>query len=511
MSVIEPYYEGHDTLYRPNRVMAWLWPTLWWCAVVLAVGLVMIGINVLLRRQWTEREKLGYPIVQLPLAMTAGGGSRKFFANRVLWAGILLAAGLDLYNGLHSFWPALPIVDVRHNGNHYIDTRPWGLPWSAAGRLPLPLYPFLTALGFLIPLDLCFSMWFFYLFRKMQQVAVAAAPVSLMPGLPYFAAQSFGAWFALFGYAMWMGRHYFAELGRSIWQGTVSDEVEAGDPVSHRAALAAIVLGLAFLTFFCLRAGMTAAAVVPFLLFVIVIHTALTRVRAELGPPAHEMAGNMNAAHLEIIFAGTRNLGPRNLTIFPLFWWLTGRGYRTSPMPVQLEGFKMAQVSGAEPSRLALGMVLAFLLGGFFTYWSAIHLTYQHGTTALIGHNRGQWDQLASWLTYPRDPSWQRMTFIAVGGLAPAGMMWMRLQFLWWTLHPAGYALGMLFGVEYFWSCLGSAWIVKGAILHWAGQRAYQRFTPFVYGVIIGEYTVGAFWSAMSVLLQRPLYDFSPG
>lgn len=511
MRVLRPYYEGHNTLYRPERIMAWLGPTLWWCAVIVAVGLVMIGINVLLRRQWTEREKLGYPIVQLPLAMTEEGGSRRFFANRILWLGILLAAGLDLYNGLHSFWPTLPVVDVRHNGNHYIDTRPWGLPWSAAGRIPLPLYPFLTALGFLIPLDLCFSMWFFYLVRKLQQVAAAAVSVPLMPGLPYLGAQSFGAWFALIGYAMWTGRRHFAELARSIWTGALPDEVMEGDPMSYRGAVAAIAVGLGFLIFFCMRAGMTLAAVLPFLLFVLVIHTALTRVRAELGPPAHEMAGNMNAAQLEIIFAGTRNLGPRNLTIFPLFWWLTGRGYRTSPMPIQLEGFKMAEVSGAEPRRLAVGMIIAFVLGGLFSYWSAIHLTYQFGETPLIGHNRGQWNQLASWLSYPRDPDWQRMIMIAAGAAATCGMMAMRLQFMWWPLHPAGYALGMLFGVEYFWSCLLIAWVVKWAILHWAGQRVYRRFLPFVYGVIIGEYAVGAFWSAMSVLLRRPLYDFSPG
>ncbi len=510
MQVLRPYYEGHETLYRPERIMAWLWPTLWWCAVIVAVGLVMIGINVLLRRQWTESEKLGYPVVQLPLAMTEGGGSRRFFGDRVLWLGIALAAGLDIYNGLHSFWPALPLIDVRHNGTHYIDTRPWGLPWSAAGRIGVPLYPFLTALGFLIPLDLCFSMWFFFILRKLQEIVARAIAIPLMPGMPYATAQSFGAWFMLFGFAMWMGRRHFAELGRSIWTGAISGHVEAGDPMSYRGAVLAIAAGLGFLIFFCLRAGMSLAAVLPFLGFVIVIHTALTRVRAELGPPAHEMAGNMNAPQLEIIFAGTRGLGPGNLTMFPMFWWLSGRGYRTTPMPIQLEGFKMAQVSGAEPRRLALGMALAFLLGGFFSYWAAIHLTYQHGTTPLIGHNTGQWNLLGSWLSYPREPDWQQMIMIGAGALATWGMMWMRLQFLWWPLHPAGYALGMVFGVEYFWSCLLIAWVIKWAILHWAGQRAYQRFMPFVYGVIIGEYAVGAFWSALSVVLQRPLYDFSP-
>jgi hypothetical protein len=204
-------------------------------------------------------------------------------------------------------------------------------------------------------------------------------------------------------------------------------------------------------------------------------------------------------------------VGARNLAIFPYFWWLTGRGYRTTPMPVQLESLKMAEVSGAEPRRLAVGMAIAFLLGGLFSYWSAIHLTYEHGTTALIHHNEGQWSQLASWIAYPQEPSWQKMTFIGVGGLATVAMIWLRTQFTWWPLHPAGYALDMVFGVEYFWSCLVIAWLVKWAMLRWAGHKTYQRFLPFIFGIIIGEYCVGAFWSAMSVILQRPMYDFSPG
>ena len=51
--------------------------------------------------------------------------------------------------------------------------------------------------------------------------------------------------------------------------------------------------------------------------------------RAELGPPAHEMAGGMNTGQVLVTIAGTRAVGPQNLTMFPLFWWMTGRGYRS--------------------------------------------------------------------------------------------------------------------------------------------------------------------------------------
>ena len=511
MRVLEPLYLGKTTLYTRERIEAWLWPALWWCAFIFAVGLVMVGINVILRRQWTEREKLGFPIVQLPLAMTEGGIGTKLFRNKAMWLGFAMGAVLDIYNGLHHFWPQIPLLDVRHDGGHFIDCGSWGRPWNAMGQIPLPFYPFCIALGFLLPLDLCFSIWFFFIVRKLQQVVASAAPIQLMPRMPYPNEQCFGAWFVLFGYAMWVGRTYFADIGRAIWTGRLSGDMDASDPLSHKGAVLAIVAGFAFIVYFCLKAGMSLACVVPFFIVAFVIHTAITRMRAELGPPAHEMAGGMNSPQLEVTVAGTQALGPHNLVMFPMFWWLTGRGYRTSPMPAQLEGFKMCESCGAEPQRLAVGIALAFALGGLFSFWSFLHLTYQHGDNPEIGHNWPQWNQMAGWMVYPQKPDIPGMIWIGLGSLFTIAMVMMRIRFVWWALHPAGYALSMNFGVEYFWTCLVVAWIIKWAILRYSGYKSHQAVIPVMYGIILGEYCVGAFWSAMSVILQQRMYDFCFG
>jgi hypothetical protein len=100
---------------------------------------------------------------------------------------------------------------------------------------------------------------------------------------------------------------------------------------------------------------------------------------------------------------------------------------------------------------------------------------------------------------------------MGAGFLATLGLAWMRTRFLWWPFHPAGYALGMLFGVEYFWTCLVIAFALKLLVLRYGGHQLNQKVLPLMYGVIIGEYSVGAFWSVMSVILKQPMYDFCPG
>ncbi len=69
----------------------------------------------------------------------------------------------------------------------------------------------------------------------------------------------------------------------------------------------------------------------------------------------------------------------------------------------------------------------------------------------------------------------------------------------------------MSFGVDYFWTCLLISWIIKWSVMRWGGLGTYRRMLPLVFGVIIGEYTVGAFWSVVSVVLRTATYDFAPG
>ena len=68
--VLRPFYLGESTLYSQEHLRAFLSPVLWWTALATALGWVMLCLNLLVRRQWTQHEKLSYPIIQLPYEMT---------------------------------------------------------------------------------------------------------------------------------------------------------------------------------------------------------------------------------------------------------------------------------------------------------------------------------------------------------------------------------------------------------------------------------------------------------
>lgn len=519
---LRPLYEGlgSSLLYTKPALRLWAGPVLIWCCFILALGTVMICLNVILRKQWMENEKLSYPIVQLPMAMTQDGGTLAFFRNKPFWLGIVLGASLDIWNGLATLYPNLPLIVVRHDHpsrdlGQYFQT----YPWNAVDSIPLPLYPFIVALGYFLPLDLSFSLWFFYLFKK--GLLVLAAIIGVEPGrysaFPYLTQQSFGAWFAIIGAAVWTARGHFRQVWEKALHPSSSVLDDSREPMSYRTALIGILLGMGFLTWFCLRAGMTLSIVLMYFGFFFLLSVGITRIRAELGPPAHEMAGNLNGSNFLVLFFGTQGVGMANLTMMSMFWWFSGRGYRTHPMPCQLEAMKMGQQGRVNMKGMGFAMMFAMFVGGLASFWAALHLQYGAGVNIMTAHNWGEFQQVKSWADTPAQPDFWGQIWVGVGLLSALGMGWMRMRFLWWPFHPAGYAIALTYGAEYYWSCLVLSTLIKWAVLRYGGYKLNRQVMPFMFGLILGEYGVGAFWSLLSVFLNHgrfiniKTYDFCPG
>jgi hypothetical protein len=394
-------------------------------------------------------------------------------------------------------------------------------PWNAVESVPMPLYPFIIALGYFLPRDLCFSLWFFYLVKLALRVLAAyiGTQPTLLSTFPYFTQQSFGAWFVIVGFALWSARRYLREVWDTIWEPDKTGLDDSDEPLRYRWAAVGWLAGVAFLVFFCLKAGMSWGIILGYFAFYLLLSVAITRLRAELGPPAHEMAGDLNGSGLLTLLLGSQGVGVQNLTIMTLFWWMTGRGYRSHPMPIVLETMKLGKGSDGTGSLKGFGwaLVFAFFVGAIASYWAGLHLQYDAGVNVMTAHNWGQFGQVKARAEMPLPPDLPGMGAMVFGAGAALGMAWMRTRFLWWPFHPAGYAIALTFGAEYYWSALLIAWVAKTFILRYGGLALDKKVRPLMYGLILGEYAVGAFWSLLSLFLNQgaviniKTYDFCPG
>ena len=505
-SVLSGYYEGNSTLYEKAHLRAWAGPAAWWTLFILVLMGVMLCINTLLRLQWTERERLTYPIIQLPLAMTEGQTS--FFKNKLMWIGFSIAAGISILNLLNSIYPAVPYLPVKRQNIHQYFT---GRPWNAMGGVRLSFYPFAIGISYLIPLDLLFSCWVFYWLYKFELMGGSIIGMRSLPGFPYADAQALGAYLALLGSAAWIGRSHLRYIVACIRDSGADMQHE---PMPYRIALLGIVIGMLFLTVFSYQAGMSLWVIPLFFGIYFLLATMIARLRAELGFLVHDLHQIDPHGTLVTLF-GTQRLTPGTKAVFSLYMFFN-RAYRAHPMPQQLEAFKIAERRQINPRHTVAAVFFATAVGAVVVFWLLLDSYYRHGAETgyygpwALGFGRGVYRQLENWLNYPQGTDVPALAFVGGGCVFAVGMMVLRTRFLWWPLHPLGYAMANSWGMYNLWSCIFVAWIAKALVLHQGGLKAYRRTVPLFLGLALGDYLCGSLWSIGSIVANTTLYQFWP-
>ena len=500
-NALRGYYEG-DSLYTIPHLKAWLTPVIAWSAFIFVVLLIMLCINIIVRKQWIEREKLSYPIIQLPLSMTEA----RFFSNRIMWLGFGIVAIVDILNGLHFLFPSVPSVFDKRYYIHFSDE-----PLNAMGRLPFALYPFVIGLGFLIPLDLSFSCWFFFWFWKAQLVLGSIVGLRTLPSFPYLNSQAFGGYIGVTLIALFVSRKHLYAVCKQVFnpKGGLDD---SGEALSYRTTLIVMVGGMIFLTAFCYKAGMSIPVVLIFFTLFFLISLGITRMRAELGAPVHDIHYT-GPEQVMVWTVGTRTLGAQNLTVLSFFWFLT-RTYYSHVMPHQLEGFKLANSTQVENKKILLAMTLASGVGILSAFWVLLHIPYKLGALTRIpwptvnAFGREPWNRLEGWLSSSSSTDYPSVIFIGFGLLFTFLLMFIRMKFFWCPLYPAAYAVTNSWGIHNIWFCLFLAWVAKQLILQYGGFSAHRKAVPFFLGLILGEFTVGSLWTIIGIMFDIPTYGF---
>ena len=122
--------QGASTPWVP-----WIYPLACWYGFFLALCAAMIFSMVILRKQWMDRERLVYPLAQVPMEMIQqerdGIVGKPFFANRIMWTGFAVSFILLSVNGLHTYFPFFPDIErhtrlllFRNEGRHGVLVQP---------------------------------------------------------------------------------------------------------------------------------------------------------------------------------------------------------------------------------------------------------------------------------------------------------------------------------------------------------------------------------------------------
>ena len=504
---LKGWYEGGTSMYIWANLKPWLLPLGVWGVVISVMLFVMFCINTIVRQQWIQHDKLQFPIVELPMQLTEPRNG--LLCNRLMWVGFAIAGGINLLDGLHQLYPSLPQICVKMTdlGASFV-----AKPWSAMGKLPIGFFPFAIGFSFMLPLDILFSCWFFFIMWRMLRVAGAILGIDSATGFPYMSQQALGGYYAIALFAIWAGRKHLAKVFRAAYLGHSEPGEEQG-PMSYRTAALGLILGtLAIMTFFHfigIRVWVAVAAVSLYFLMAL----AISRVHAQFGPPSHELFAM--GPELALVGAfGTGAFTRSDLNGLTWFWWFN-RAYDSHPIAYQLDGIKIAERSGTPQRYMATAIALASVTAIVSGFWTYLHIGYQRGAAVgmsgvinLYGSEAfGQ--HVTNWVNNPKDPNVPAT--LAIGwGMAFAWLLYfLRLRFDWWPFHPLGFAVSTSWSMGPLWFPMFIAWLSKLVTFRTGGLKAYRIVLPFFLGLLLGDFVVGILWPVVGWLFNVDVYCFT--
>ncbi len=491
--VIRKLYEASET--GAVRWGAWALPLLMWGIFFLAVWICMMTISTLFRRQWSEREKLTYPLLYLPMECTEGVDGNalvvNFLRSKIMWIGFGVAFFFNLTNIINAYNPAFTALGKFYDlGGLFTEH-----PLSALRPMSVHYRPELIGFGYLVPTEIAFSVWVFYLAMKVEKLLFTMAG-GQMPGYPFWQERGLGAYVALCILLIYIGRHHIADVLRKAFSGdrTIDDSDE---PMSYRVTVFGGILSFIVIVVWMKAAGMALWLAVTYMVLVFMLAVVYARIRAEVGVPLIWMYPYYQSFKGIRYFLGSEALRYHNswgsATIFATFVFMS-RGYYSSMMGYQVEGYRLARGTGIKQRGMNWVLIVALIVGFTISMTGLLRAYYEYGAGGL-GRMSGwgssiaitEYTQVADFAKGALKPDGPRIIATGGGFVVAIGLMLLRMAFLRFPLHPLAFCMICSYG-ELVWGAFAIVWMIKSVVFKLGGMRAYRQLIPGFVGLALGHY-----------------------
>ncbi|RKU29128.1 hypothetical protein C6497_06985 [Candidatus Poribacteria bacterium] len=487
--------------------VSWINPLLVWGLFVVVFYFTVICLSTILRKQWVERERFSFPLIQIPiqLASEPANGSllNSFFKNKLLWIGMILPLVIHFLNGLHAHFPMVPRIPMIFEIHRAFTEK----PWHTLGMWPgmnIAIYFSVIGVASLLTLEVSFSLWFFFLFFKLQYLIMNITGVGIGPWVSC-SRQVMGGYLVFVPAVFWGGREHILSIikracgmDRNNWKNAENRHLvdDSNEPLSYRIAFFGFVFGFVILVTFLVIAGIkTWVAIITLLsIFVtsvvlswMVVNGGLLLVQAPFFPSDY------------ITYTlGSGAIGQKSLAVLS-FQRTFLRDWGEFMMPNFLHSFKAADEVGLIRRKVVPILGVSIVVALVVSVYASLTLVYNKGALFLqnwsfVNAPRGYFNRMNKLIQFPVETNWGEVYSMIAGAGFTGFMLWMRQSFVWWSLHPIGYLLGATYPAFHLWSSVLIGWMIKYITLKFGGPMAYRKIRPIAFGLIFGEYVMVGIW-----------------
>ena len=470
----------------------WAMPFFWW--VVLLTGLVTATLcgTALLRKQWVERERLAFPLAQVPLEMIREGKGRlpAFMTHRLFWFGFVITLFTMAWNVISFFEPTFPRFPIVH-GQSYLRVGP-GFP-----NLRTNVNLFVMGFAFLTPLDVLLSVWLFHFLAILQagvqnQVGLTIGPGDLWTGMsPIITWQEQGAFLVFVGLSLWMARSHLRDVVRKAWNPRC-DVDDSRESMSYRTALLGLIVGVALVAAWMHRLGIGWLTLVVYGIGFAAVYVGVGKIVAQCGliytrapiPPQTFVAHSL----------GSATIGPTALVAIATTFavWCDNKPVLSTAM---VHTHRVGGELKERPRILTHAVALACIVAFFLALYLTMAICHNKG-----GVNTGCWEIRSGNQTFfnncaqkvrnPKGPDAARLTCLGIGAAVMGGLSFLKYRFAWWPLHPIGFCFAGGWAISSCAFTLFVTWLIKAVILKVGGIVLFRKARPFFLGLLLG-YVLG--------------------
>ena len=494
LAVMWPFYEG---LEQGQSIpwAGWLPMFLRWAPLVWALFLAMIAAMAILRKQWNDYERLTYPLVQVPMALTEqdAGGDRiaPFFKNPVMWTGFAVPAIWGTLHGLHNYFPETVPIATNVDPIHFI------LPiFDNLSELQFKFRFNILGFFYFLKTEIAFSLWFFNLFANALRTTFAVLGVTSSEMIggghsiidPILVHQSMGGMLVLFLFGLFAARkHLWAVCRKALWGDSTVDD--SGEILSYRTAVLILLASSAVMVAWLALAGLPVWVVLAFLFTTFALFVGFTRLIAEGG--LSDGSVPVGPAAIVVSAVGSSAIGAQGMVVLATtFFWTNGRSFA---MTSAANSLKLGEGFGGSKRPLFWTMLLAMAVGMASAMWVVMELGYSYGALNLKipGGKHGFYDYAAGLIRTPSEPHLWGWINTGIGAGVMLLLMLARWYYVWWPLHPLGYPIGPTGIMDHLWFDMFLAWLIKVSVLRYGGVALYRKTRPFFMGMIAGHIVPG--------------------
>ncbi|MFA5858097.1 MAG: DUF6785 family protein [Elusimicrobiota bacterium] len=512
--IVRMMYEGSPDGAVPWG--AWLGPLTIWSALFVVLFVTMFFILVIFRKQWVEKERLTFPLIYLPLELTSPSKKNSksmisdFLKNPAMWIGFGLAFMYNALNILNAVNPDIPAMGATYNIGALFTEQPW------KSIQPMTFYynPAVLGLGYLVSLEVSFSIWLFFFMFKIEQVIGNAIGMQSQ-NFPFFYSQeqAVGGYIAFALVLVFLARkQIIAVVRKALFNDPNVDDT--AEPVSYRTAFFGSIIGFVLLCIFFTLLNIHLVYVIVFVLMIVIVAFVYARIRAETGVPMIWLFPFYQQKRILTYTLGVKSMldqGASNLIGLSLVSFLA-RGFFPQITAYQLDTMKLAEEANIKRRKIMSIVVFSLILGLVVSYWLHLSMYYKYGSNVLEGGSAGgsggfrtglavtEYNELSTMLKSPQVANTPKIAATIIGAAFVFGMVVLRRVFLNFPLNPIGFLVSNSYGMP-LWGPFLIVWIIKSLILKLGGVDMYKRLIPFFIGITIGHFiTAGVIWGAVAAM-----------